>query len=509
MPKYDVFLSHNSADKPAVEELARWLVKEGIQPWLDKWNLIPGEPWQEAIEEALDSCASCAVFVGPSGTGPWQNEEMRAAVQRRVDERHAGERPFRVIPVLLPGAERGERSRLPSFLVAATWVEFRRTLDDREAFHRLVCGIRGVEPGPAPGEAIYEGECPYRGLRFFDVEHAPFFFGREALTEWLLDELRGENRFLAVIGPSGSGKSSLARAGLVAALKQGKIDGSEAWPVVICRPGPHPLESVAVALGEVKGVAQTPSEVRDLMHDLREGERLLHLTARLTLRNAPPERRLILLVDQFEELFTLCHDEELRQAFVDNSLYAASVAEGQTVVLLTLRADFYSKCAAYPRLAEALSDHQVLVGAMTDDELRRAIERPALLAGCEFEPGLVEKLLSDVKDQPGGLPLLQHALLELWERRQVRRLTHAAYREIGGVEGALERRADRVYESLTPQEQEICRRVFLRLTQPGEGTEDTKRRASLHELLPAEGEREAVEAVVQRLAAEEARLVTT
>jgi hypothetical protein len=106
--RYDVFLSHNSADKPAVEELARQLVKAGIQPWLDTWNLIPGEPFQEAIEEALDRCATCGVFVGPSGTGPWQNEEMRAAIQRRVEERRAGECPFRVIPVLLPGAERGE-----------------------------------------------------------------------------------------------------------------------------------------------------------------------------------------------------------------------------------------------------------------------------------------------------------------------------------------------------------------------------------------------------------------
>ena len=133
MPKYDVFLSHNSADKPAVEELARWLVKAGLQPWLDIWNLIPGEPWQEAIEQALDKCAACAVFIGPSGAGPWQNEEMRAAIQRRVEERREGERPFRVIPALLPGAERIERSRLPSFLVATTWVEFRQTLDDEQA----------------------------------------------------------------------------------------------------------------------------------------------------------------------------------------------------------------------------------------------------------------------------------------------------------------------------------------------------------------------------------------
>ncbi len=184
--KFDVFLSHNSADKPSVEEVARRLVREGIQPWLDKWNLIPGEPWQVAIEEALDSCTTCAVFVGPGGTGPWQNEEMRAAIDRRVGGSNG---QFRVIPVLLPGAERDERSRLPTFLVATTWVEFRHTLDDEDAYHRLISGIRGVEPG-IPGKALFEGECPYRGLQAFDVEHARFFFGRVALSEWLLNEFR-------------------------------------------------------------------------------------------------------------------------------------------------------------------------------------------------------------------------------------------------------------------------------------------------------------------------------
>jgi energy-coupling factor transporter ATP-binding protein EcfA2 len=500
MTEYDVFLSHNSADKPAVEELARRLVKAGIRPWLDTWNLIPGEPWQEAIEEALERCATCAVFVGPSGTGPWQNEEMRAAIDRRVRE---SEGRFRVIPVVLPGAERGERSRLPTFLVATTWVEFRRSLDDEDAFHRLLSGIRGVEPGPSPGQAIYEGECPYRGLQFFNVEHAPFFFGREVLTGWLLDALRGDNRFLAIIGPSGSGKSSLARAGLVAALKRGEIEGSDQWPVIICRPGPDPLESLAVAL------SQDTSEALALMTKLADNERALHITARVALRDAPPERRLVVLVDQVEEVFTLCHDEGLRQALIDNLLYASNVAEGQTMVLLAMRADFYGKCAAYPTLAAALADHQLLVGPMTEDELRRAIERPAQLAGCEFEPGLVDTLLRDVLDQPGGLPLLQHALLELWDQRQGRRLTRAAYQSIGGVAGALEQRAEAVYGQLSAPEQEICRRIFLRVTQPGEGTEDTKRRVSLQELLPAEGQAEAVEAVVRTLAGPAARLVTT
>jgi TIR domain len=180
---FRVFLSHSSADKPVVEELARRLAKERIQTWLDKWHLVPGDPWQPSIEKALPESETCAVFVGPSGLGPWQNEEMCAAIDQRV--RNSGRR-FRVIPVLLPGAERAERSSLPTFLAATTWVEFRDSLDDQDAFHRLVCGIRGVEPGPGPGQAIYEDQCPYRGLRVFDVDDALFFFGREALVQWLL-----------------------------------------------------------------------------------------------------------------------------------------------------------------------------------------------------------------------------------------------------------------------------------------------------------------------------------
>ncbi|HYO16288.1 MAG TPA: TIR domain-containing protein [Thermoanaerobaculia bacterium] len=509
-PRYDVFLSHTSSDKPVVEELARILRERGIEPWLDVWHLIPGAPWQEAIEKALQSCATVAVCLGPSGTGPWQNEEMRAAINRRVTDR---EGTFRVIPVLLPGAERGERSRLPAFLTATTWVEFRDTLDDRRALHRLVCGIRGIEPDPElEGVVAVEGVSPYRGLQFFDVEDARFFFGREALTQWLLDKLRpasAENRFLAIVGPSGSGKSSLARAGLLASLKKGDaIAGSQDWPVAVCKPGAQPLESLAVALTSAARLGDSVSALRELIRDLREDSRTLHLITRLALHDVPAERRFVVLVDQFEEVFTLCSDEAQRQPFVDNLLDAATAAEGRTVIVLTLRADFYGRCAAYPNLAAAVSDRQILVGAMTRDELRRAIERPALLAGCELDPGLVDLLLEETEGQPGSLPLLQHALLQLWDRRKGRRLTVEAYREIGGVEGALEKYAEGVYGDLPEAEKEVCHQVLLRLVQPGEGTVPTRCRLLLEELKPVneQGAR-AVEDVVQKLAG--ARLLTT
>src|SRR5262245_5440219 len=175
---YDVFLSHTSADKDAVEALARRLVDEAaLSPFLDKWHLIPGNPWQEELEQALDAARTCAVFIGPHGVGSWENEEMRSALNDRVT------RPgFRVIPVLLPGAMLPQQGRLPRFLARLTWVDFRHGLQDAEAFRRLVAGIRGYPPGP--GDAVpvspRPSVCPYQGLARFDEAQAPFFFGREA-----------------------------------------------------------------------------------------------------------------------------------------------------------------------------------------------------------------------------------------------------------------------------------------------------------------------------------------
>jgi len=500
--QYDVFLSHNSQDKPAVERLACRLTDEAkLRPFLDKWHLVPGESWQEALEKALNRSRTCAVFIGPRGISPWEHEEMRAAIEQRV-----ADRTFRVIPVLLPGAERGERGRLPAFLTRATWVEFRESLDDAEAFRRLVAGIKGVYPGRGPVPPKDSIVCPYRGLQVFEEEHAPFFFGREAATEWLVNDLR-DSRFLAVIGPSGSGKSSLVRAGLVPALRHGDLPRSETWPLCIFRPGHRPLESLAVALIQLVGPADALTAPLQLMDALTADQRQLHLTTRLALTDAPSDCRIALVVDQFEEIFTLCHDENQRGPFIDNLLYASAIEGGRMVVVLTMRADFYGKCAAYPDLAARITDHQMLVSPMVEEELRQAIERPAQLVGLEFEHGLVEVLLRDVQAEPGALPLLQHTLLELWERREGHRLTFAAYRDIGGMQGAIAHRAESIYACFDTTQQAITRRVLLRLTQPGEGTEDTRRRAQKSELLPASEQAEAIEAVIQTLA--DARLVTT
>ena len=218
------------------------------------------------------------------------------------------------------------------------------------------------------------------------------------------------------------------------------------------------------------------------------------------------KKRPLIVVDQFEELFTLCRDEDQRRIFIDNLLTATDPELGGSISLvITLRADFYRHCAQYEQLRQALQQHQVYIGQMTPDELRRTIIEPAK-GEWEFEPGLVELLLHDVGDEPGRLPLLSHALLETWRRRRGKTLTLSGYVDAGGVHGAIAETAEQVFHDLNPG-QEIARAIFLRLTELGEGSEDTRRRAQMSELVPSMAETEAVTTVLQRLA--DARLVIT
>jgi hypothetical protein len=231
----------------------------------------------------------------------------------------------------------------------------------------------------------------------------------------------------------------------------------------------------------------------------------LHRYVRDVLANQSDEERCCIIVDQFEEVLTLCHDPTTRTQFIDLLRYAATIAEGQTVVVITMRIDFLTSAAAYPPLAELLSMHPFIVSPMELADLRGVIERPAQLMGLRFEEGLVETILQDVGPEPGALPLLEHALLQLWERQRNHVMTWQAYREIGGVQGALAKRAEQIFEALTEVQQRITRRILLRLTQPGENTADTRRRSTLEELQIRAEDRHAVEEVVKTLA--DARLV--
>jgi WD40 repeat protein len=387
---------------------------------------------------------------------------------------------------------------------------FLKDFDRPERLFQLVIdGLPDAFPPPktldtqTAADAAFRGEVglPYKGLEAFQPQDAEFFFGREELVADLARRLAG-SAFLAVVGPSGSGKSSAVRAGLVPAIWGGAhgLRTSRDWRVVIMTPGAHPLEELAVRVATERGLS--PGSV---LEDLRRDPHNLCLAVRQLLLDQPADARVVLLVDQAEEVFTLCRDEEERRLFLELLAHAAAESV-QTTIVLALRADFYGHCATYPALAALLQDHQSLVGPMRESEIRRAIERPAAKAGAQLEPGLVDRILEDVGGEPGSLPLLSHALLETWSRRQDGTMTLAAYLDSGGVQGAIARTADSVYGELGADQQEVARRIFLRLTEPGQGTEDTRRRASLSELLPGGGERAAEEEVLDILA--RARLVT-
>lgn len=356
-------------------------------------------------------------------------------------------------------------------------------------------------------EAPVPGEPPFKGLQYFEEADSDLFFGRELLTAKLVRRLRDTQFLSVVIGASGSGKSSLVRAGLIPALKKGSTlldgtkptEGSMDWKFHIFTPTAHPLEALATELmRDSDSVATTARLIDDLAQEPR--------SLALFLARVNSKRHTVLVVDQFEELFTLCRDEFEREAFIDNLLNLVSPGQNTTTLILTLRADFYAHLAQYPELRDAVAQQQEYIGPMTTEELRQVIEEPARCGHWEFEPGLVDLILRDVGDEPGALPLLSHALLETWKRRAGHTLTLKGYADAGGVHGAIAHTAESIYQDLPPEEQAIARDIFLRLTELGEGTEDTRRRASFEELMSHAENRDEVRIVLNMLA--DARLLT-
>jgi class 3 adenylate cyclase/WD40 repeat protein len=358
---------------------------------------------------------------------------------------------------------------------------------------------------PAPGEP------PFRGLQVFDEADARLFFGREEVTARLVDAM-SRRAFVAVVGSSGSGKSSVLRAGLIHTLR-GEQD--RAWRIALFTPGEHPLESLAFAL-----LGDAPlTEVRQLADDLAADPRTLRMAIQRMLRTAQDPRggrrrpggHVLVAVDQLEEAFTLCRDDAERDAFVANlvgvagSIGTASRSSSAHVVV-TLRADFYSHVAQHAELRDAIAASQVYLGQMDRESLRRAIEEPAVRNGWEIAPGLSDLMLHEVGEEPGALPLLSHALLETWQRRRGVRMTLRGYEEAGGVRRAIAASADRIYDALDDSERPIARSIFIRLTELGDGTQDTRRRVHRSELLPDDpSEAAAVRRVLDALS--DARLV--
>jgi WD40 repeat protein/DNA-binding SARP family transcriptional activator len=348
-----------------------------------------------------------------------------------------------------------------------------------------------LEPTATAAPRRTKERNPYKGLRPFTEADARDFFGREGLIRRLVARLGAAepgSRFLAVVGASGSGKSSVVRAGVVPAIRDGALGGPESPFVAEMFPGERPIDELEAALLRI-AVHPVPR----LRERLDSGSRGLLEVVDLV---APGEAEVVLVVDQFEEAFTLTTDERERELFLESLRVAAADAESRLRVIVTLRADFYDRPLVYPRFGELLAQRTEAVPPLTPDELEQAIRGPAERIGVRPEPGLVAEMIADVAHQPGALPLLQYALTELFEHRDDDRLTLAAYREIGGIAGALSARADRIYESTEPHGRHATKQVFLRLVTLGEGRQDTRRRVPRGELDALDVDQEAINRTV-------------
>ena len=496
----EIFLSYNSVDRLAVVAIQRLLQARGFETFLDRENLVPGLPWPQALEQALRSVRAVAVFIGPQ-LGGWQRRELAFALDRQVSEEKQG-CAFPVIPVLLPGAD-----LTPGFLFLNTWIDLRAGLGAAivtEALDALESATRGVRPAESPDRTA--PFCPYRGLRAFREEDAAFFAGREDLSQRLL-ELTVVGELVAVVGPSGSGKSSVIQAGLLPRLRRQRPPQT-VWDAVVFTPGKEPCHRLAAALipllesdlSETKRLA----EAQALGQALATGQVKLAAVVDRVIEKSNGTGSLLVVADQFEELFTLTSQDE-RRGFA--RLLVDALGNAPFTLLVTLRADFYSQAIGLDReISDRFTRAQLNIGALTAVELEKAIKRPAELVGLSFEPGLAERILADVGTEPGYLPLAQFALTELWQRRRGALLLHEAYDDIGGVAGALTRRAEAEFEKFPEERREIARRLFSRLVrvaEPDEASEDTRQRLNLA------GADEMTMDVLQALARADVRLLVT
>ena len=349
--------------------------------------------------------------------------------------------------------------------------------------------------------------CPYKGLEYFDCngEDPKYFYGREKLTDQLLDRVRQSN-FLALLGASGSGKSSVLRAGLLHQLQLGqRLAGSEAWQIQILSPGKHPLENLALSfLDENLSEIERPTQLDQVKSLLQEGAKGL-----CKLVQVANSQRVVLVIDQFEELFTLCEEQEEKDKFCTCLLGALNQIPEKLCVILAMRVDFLGKCLeqSYSGLGKQIETNLVTVPAMQTEELRAVITKPAAKVKLGVEEELVEQILRDVQGSPGSLPLVQYSLTQLWEGREDNCLKLAKYSQLGGIGGSLNRRATEVYGQLSTPEKKVAKHIFLNLTRLGEGTEDTRRRVFQGDLVTAQHPEDLVARVIRILADE--KLVVT
>ncbi|HVO42117.1 MAG TPA: TIR domain-containing protein, partial [Aggregatilineales bacterium] len=496
-----LFISYSRANKDLVSRLIADLTAYGQQVWIDKRGLKAGTPnWEQALRSALQSSRAVLLVASP--------ESRRSAyVQDELSIAQMYKRP--IYPVWVTGEDyidcvpMGMGKTQYVDLRGASYSDGLRELVEALGEPGSALVVQESEP-PVSADRRLPSRDPFKGLTAFTSEDAGDFFGRDSLVATLLEHVnrlvpegqqtgaQRAERFLAVIGPSGSGKSSVVMAGLLPRLATGALPGSDRWvylPPLL--PGADPIDALSLTLEAALPAKSYVAVQEDLNAPSAQG---LHLLARRIAYQATAQTKthVVLLIDQFEELFTQTTDEKKRQQFIDLLTTAATEPDGPLVVVLTLRADFYDRPMNYLELGRLIKDNSESVLPMSLSDLRDAIEKPAALPDVHltFDDGLVAELVFEVREQIGALPLLQFTLDQLFKLREGNRLTLAAYHLIGGVRGALTKRAEETYNGLPSENhRRLTRALFLRLIEPGSTEQDTtRRRAAFSELTLADPE---------------------
>jgi energy-coupling factor transporter ATP-binding protein EcfA2 len=418
--KFDVFLSYARNDGLAAAELNRWLRDHGLRTFFDRSELAPGLRWISALEDAVGRSDAVAILLGRHGIGNTQQYERELALVRQTRDSS-----FPVIPVLMPGCENPPTG----FLQLLTWIDLSRDNSVLRQTDGLEALRGAIHRQSVPSSPLRMQVCPYRGLEPFREEDAAFFCGRGDAIRDLVSQIERYS-FVAVVGPSGSGKSSLVFAGLLPALRQQRE--TTTWDVVSFRPGASPLRALATAFGKVPekaGPAATDTYLENEAAAYRAGD--ADKLARIVndRLDAAPDKpdRLLIYVDQWEELYAMAPTTEdagqrnEHSSDVDKLIAllvgAAAGQKSRATVVLTVRADFYNPLIRDALLSKLLPRQQVNIPPMSPNNLRAAIETPATKAGLSFDPpALIDQILNDVGTEEGRLPLLQFALKETWEK---------------------------------------------------------------------------------------------
>ena len=524
---YDVFLSHNSKDKPFVRPIANWL-KDHLgaeKVFFDERDITFGQVIPAALEKALQHSSSALVCFGEKGVGPWHDQEVWALLTKAIQQSHHSkdQEDFRLIPLLLPGANPDD---IPWLLKTRLWADFRTggIEGNQQTLERLAMAVRG-EKGISDVPVLPKEDNPFRGLEPFTEavdEHGRgdhlYFCGRDKQCRDLAARLKRE-RAVLVSGASGNGKSSLARAGLRTAAAEEGCPGIKLWHRIHFFPGHDFFHSFANALvpksdagldGDPELVAKRGSIVSELTNRFERPVKWDESTGATcagswaqTMFNILCERflsresdRVLVILDQLEELFTHPHpafqnskEHHQRMAGLLTAIALFhSFGDPRFHIVATLRADFRARChmssAFWDFIAAKDSTgrtwRHMMLDELDPEGWREAIKSPAERAGAYFEPGLTGSILKDVYRQRGSMPLLQHALAELWKHPAGACLSHESYERIGGVQSALQRTADTVLVELSTTSDThaiLCQNLFLRLVSFGEGVPDTRRRA--------------------------------